>query len=59
MMYEYQDGRVDLISPSEELWLDDAFFKVQQSCLPEAVPRAALTYRVSTKDQVDHDDIPM
>ena len=59
MMYDYQRGSMDQISQSDEQWLDDAFFKGQQAALPTDAPRAALTYRVSTKGQVDHDDIPM
>ena len=59
MMYDYQRGSMDQISQSDEQWLDDAFFKGQQAALPIDAPRAALTYRVSTKGQVDHDDIPM
>ena len=41
------------------MWLDDAYFKEKQLRLGTDAPRAALAYRVSTKGQVDHDDIPM
>ncbi len=47
------------INISDENWLNDAFFNEQQAKLPHDAPKAALTYRVSTKDQVDHNDIPM
>lgn len=46
-------------SQEDHLWLDDTFFANQQRLLPAEAPRAALLYRVSTKGQVDHDDIPM
>lgn len=59
MMNYYQGGSMVQISQSDEQWLDDSFFKGQQATLPVDAPRAALTYRVSTKGQVDHDDIPM
>ena len=35
------------------------YFKEKQLRLGTDAPRAALAYRVSTKGQVDHDDIPM
>ena len=41
------------------MWLDDAYFKGKQMHLEADAPRVALAYRVSTKGQVDHDDIPM
>ena len=44
---------------ADQLWLDDGYFKTQQAHLPPDAPRAALSYRVSTKGQVDHNDIPM
>lgn len=46
-------------SQEDHLWLDDTFFANQQRLLPAEAPRAALLYRVSTKGQVDPDDIPM
>lgn len=48
-----------IVTASDEKWLDDAFFNAQMAKLPSDAPRAGLAYRVSTKDQVDHDDIPM
>ena len=59
MLNEYREERIDLIPPGDERWLDDVFFKNQQACLTADAPRAALTYRVSTKGQIDHEDIPM
>lgn len=47
------------ISKADQLWLDDGYFKTQQAHLPPDAPRAALSYRMSTKGQVDHNDIPM
>ncbi len=47
------------IFASDEIWLDDAFFAREMAKLPPDAPRAGLAYRVSTKGQVDHDDIPM
>ena len=48
------------IAQEDELWQNDAYFKSQQARLPIDAERAALTYRVSTKGQVDKsDDIPM
>ena len=47
------------ISVADQMWLDDAYFKEKQLRLGTDAPRAALAYRVSTKGQVDHDDIPM
>ena len=43
----------------DQMWLDDAYFTALQWRLPADAKRAALEYRVSTKGQVDHDDIPM
>ena len=54
------DGTVVEIAQDEQKWLDDDFLAKEQSKLPMGSPRAALTYRVSTKQQVDiSDDIPM
>ena len=47
------------LGPAASHWLDDGYFKTQQAHLPPDAPRAALSYRVSTKGQVDHNDIPM
>ena len=41
------------------MWLNDDFFNKEMAKLPPDAPRAGLAYRVSTKGQVDHDDIPM
>lgn len=47
------------INKNDEIWLNDQFFAREMEKLPEDAPRAGLAYRVSTKGQVDHDDIPM
>lgn len=54
-----QNGQAVEISVADQMWLDDAYFKEKQLRLDTDAPRAALAYRVSTKGQVDHDDIPM
>ena len=54
-----QNGQAVEISVADQMWLDDAYFKEKQLWLGTDAPRAALAYRVSTKGQVDHDDIPM
>ena len=54
-----QNGQAVEISVADQMWLDDAYFKEKQLRLGKDAPRAALAYRVSTKGQVDHDDIPM
>lgn len=60
MEYTDQNGMAVEISQDDQMWLDDAYFKVQQARLPSSAERAALEYRVSTKGQVDKsDDIPM
>lgn len=59
MDYINEYGEVIKIPVSDEVWLDDAFFEREMSKLPPDAPRAGLAYRVSTKGQVDHDDIPM
>ena len=59
MDYINEYGEVIKIPVSDEVWLDDAFFEREMSKLPLDAPRAGLAYRVSTKGQVDHDDIPM
>lgn len=59
MDYINEYGKVIKIPVSDEVWLDDAFFEREMSKLPPDAPRAGLAYRVSTKGQVDHDDIPM
>lgn len=58
---EYTNSRGDHvpITVTDEKWLDDAFFAAEMAKLPDGAPRAGLAYRVSTKGQVDHDDIPM
>lgn len=53
------NGQAIEISVADQMWLDDAYFKEKQLRLGTDAPRAALAYRVSTKGQVDHDDIPM
>lgn len=53
------NGQAIEISVADQMWLDDAYFKEKQMRLEPDAPRAALAYRVSTKGQVDHDDIPM
>ena len=53
------NGQAIEISVADQMWLDDAYFKGKQMHLEADAPRAALAYRVSTKGQVDHDDIPM
>ena len=52
------EGKTPL-DASDEIWLDDTFFAREMDKLPTDAPRAGLAYRVSTKGQVDHDDIPM
>lgn len=47
------------INKNDEIWLNDQFFAREMERLPPDAPRAGLAYRVSTKGQVDHDDIPM
>ena len=59
MKYTNQFGESVQISASDEIWLNDEFFAREMAKLPPDAPRAGLAYRVSTKGQVDHDDIPM
>ena len=59
MDYTNQYGEVVAIPVADEVWLDDEFFAKEMAKLPPDAPRAGLAYRVSTKGQVDHDDIPM
>ena len=59
MIYINQHGEQIEISQADQQWLDDAYFTALQCRLPADAKRAALAYRVSTKGQVDHDDIPM
>lgn len=59
MDYTNQYGEVIAIPVADEVWLDDEFFAREMAKLPPDAPRAGLAYRVSTKGQVDHDDIPM
>lgn len=59
MKYTNQFGETVSISSSDEVWLHDEFFAREMEKLPSDVPRAALAFRVSTKGQVDHNDIPM
>ena len=59
MIYINQHGEQIEISQADQQWLDDAYFTALQCRLPADAKRAALEYRVSTKGQVDHDDIPM
>ena len=59
MKYTNQFGELINISSSDEVWLNDDFFAREMDKLPPDAPRAALALRVSTKGQVDHDDIPM
>ena len=59
MKYTNQFGESVQISASDEIWLNDEFFAREMAKLPSDAPRAGLAYRVSTKGQVDHDDIPM
>ena len=59
MTYTNQHGEQIEISQADQQWLDDAYFMALQCRLPVDAKRAALEYRVSTKGQVDHDDIPM
>lgn len=54
-----QNGQTVHITENDEQWLDDAFFRAEMDKLPDDAPRAILLYRVSTKNQVDHDDIPL
>ena len=57
--YTNQFGESVQISASDEIWLNDEFLAREMAKLPPDAPRAGLAYRVSTKGQVDHDDIPM
>lgn len=57
--YVNSNGQAIEISVADQMWLDDAYFKGKQMHLEADAPRVALAYRVSTKGQVDHDDIPM
>ena len=59
MIYINQHGEQIEISQADQQWLDDPYFTTLQCRLPADAKRAALAYRVSTKGQVDHDDIPM
>ena len=59
MNYTNQFGEPVQIAASDEIWLNDRFFAKEMAKLPPDAPRAGLAYRVSTKGQVDHDDIPM
>lgn len=59
MDYTNQYGEVIAIPVADEVWLDDEFFAKEMAKLPPDAPRTGLAYRVSTKGQVDHDDIPM
>lgn len=59
MDYTNQYGEVIAIPVADEVWLDDEFFAKEMAKLQPDAPRAGLAYRVSTKGQVDHDDIPM
>lgn len=59
MKYTNQFGESVQISASDEIRLNDEFFAREMAKLPPDAPRAGLAYRVSTKGQVDHDDIPM
>lgn len=59
MTFWDQHGQEVEISQADQKWLDDSYFMTQQMRLEVDAPRAALSYRVSTKGQVDHDDIPM
>ena len=59
MYYIDDHGNPVQISEADQRWLNDSWFHTQQLKLPTEAPRAALTYRVSTKGQVDHDDIPL
>lgn len=59
MKYTNQYGEMISIAQTDEVWLNDSFFAREMDKLPPDAPRAGLAYRVSTKGQVDHDDIPM
>lgn len=59
MNYTNQFGEFVRIAASDEIWLNDEFLAREMAKLPPDAPRAGLAYRVSTKGQVDHDDIPM
>ena len=59
MYYTDNQGNRVPISEADQRWLNDSWFHTQQLKLPTDAPRAALTYRVSTKGQVDHDGIPL
>ena len=59
MDYTNQYGEVIAIPVADEVWLDDEFFAREMAKLPPDAPCAGLAYRVSTKGQVEHDDIPM
>lgn len=49
MTFWDQHGQEVEISQADQKWLDDAYFTAQQMRLPVDLPRAALSYRVSTK----------
>ena len=59
MEYIDQRGELVSISSADEKWLNDEYFALQMLELPADAPKAAASYRVSSKGQVDHDDIPM
>lgn len=59
MTYVNEHGATVEISKDDERWLDDNYFRMQQDLLAMDAPKVALAYRVSTKGQVDKDDIPM
>lgn len=59
MNYTNQYGETTTISKADEVWLNDEFFAREMARLPPNEPRAGLAYRVSTKGQVDKNDIPM
>ena len=59
MEYMNPKGELVSISTADEKWLDDDYFEMQKLQLPADAPKAAASYRVSSKGQVDHDDIPM
>ena len=59
MVYMNQNGEMIKISAADQMWLDDQHFTQLQLGLNQEAPRVALAYRVSSKGQVDHDDIPM
>ena len=49
MYYTDNQGNRVPISEADQRWLNDSWFHTQQLKLPTDAPRAALTYRVSTK----------